>query len=252
MKIVFENNNHRYTQCIASAASIIEGIDVSLWNPHIKPVLDMFYELGPDIVVASPDSKIDFAALNIAKQKYQFWFTETNEKPCINVAQIASGKINKTMITDVSFILSDTNHSNPLINMAMDYVSQNYRYKVYGHPSNRPQYLGYIDMRERADILASSKLTIDLSHKFAYMDSYYFGKPAMVHGEPNYLDPSSLYFYDMQTFIESFELAINNDDKIDRRPEESSLSHLADIFLNAGVGNDYITKTQNRNKELYL
>jgi len=250
MKIVFESNGDRYIDCLASAASVIDGIDVFMWNPKVKNELDMLYEINPDIVAVGENNSVNQKAIDFGKRKYNFIYTVREELPCINVAQIAGGKMNKANEADVSFILSDFYKSTPLFNIMMDYVSQKYNHKIYGSYCDRPQYLGGITMKERSNILASSKVVIDITQKFAYMDCYYFSGLTMAYGEPNPLDTHVMYYSNMDNFIEAFDILMNNPAQ-NLRLEESSFIHLSNFFKGLGVDDSYSKLALEKNKEFY-
>ena len=200
MKIVITQTNDDIIMGVAAALSSIEN--VILWNPNTKPVMDMFDELSPDVlicqqssvtmpikeavsehkktkivlfgVVPPADLRVDLlcAPDNIPIQQMERLYKGNIAQlgRGADLARFSNGKAQARHSSDI-FFLSDIP---PNINNTASYntlarLTTHYRVKVLG-PAPMPiaSYVGNADLKIVCDVIKSTKIAIDYDHKHCF------------------------------------------------------------------------------------
>ena len=211
---------HNTIQCLESIKNDI-NIQPLFWNHQHKPMLDMFDEIKPDIVFLH-ESQIDQAFL-MACHQFDFKYVllsenplppqlvkspnailthplfidkfSTNDhviklQPMASVTEIHNAEYSEELACDI--LVNTTGvQLNDEINNILSYLSIAYNIKIIGdNPVFLPQYLGRVNMVERANFIASCKVMIDLN-QYDFWDA-------------SYLHIASLSFYPTQPYTIAF------------------------------------------------
>lgn len=270
MKIVFQQTNDRYIQCLASAAASIWNNDVILWNRDIKPTLDMISQIQPDVVfvryidqnlaqeLAFGKQKHQYKLVGIGQQTHQLFDYVSDPIPCINVAQINKGEFKEEFESPLSIIVGPNYGLNPLKPVILDYLENNMiDHKIYGMNEvycSLTNYMGAITPRQRADIIASSKIFIDWSQQYGFMDALWFNTQTLVFGDQDYgssINGLFKRYSSIDDFIKCLEKAKDDafSEKIYPVVDETSYRHLANILKEIEVENIILEKIENKNEE---
>lgn len=215
MKIALPDLPFSYLKGIASTLKTLESccdLELFIWNSE-KPLMDVLDEVKPDIVIVyqhQANIALDIAAesfnfnyialtsspLQLKKQpiayitdkKYTANFLNYQNntltvKPSANVAQIHNGHVSEILHSDICIFNNDIRlgreHST-----IFEWLVTNYNTKIFGPQKVEClQYLGDVNIFERADAIASSKVCIDLGN-FACLDSSYLKvAPIVLNGD---------------------------------------------------------------------
>ncbi len=246
MKIIFEQFNNLYYDSISSACQMINDINVTYWNRKNKPVLDMLDEIGPDIVFSHSDM-IDQAFV-LGKERHNFklvciagdkkhdaidlYLSPDHEdeqtlhiQHSVNIAQIHNAKKRDHLVSDVSIITHvDLTPYSDIVN----FLVNNYQVKIYGHPTRLPNYLGEINLFQKADILKSSKAIVEFEPIF-YMDSLYLGGSPLIYKKPDSIS-EGIGFENIDELKEKLDIVLNEKQSQVNLKGKTSLSVSSNIF----------------------
>lgn len=215
MKIAIPNIGLPYFEnigrCLEAITPILEGnIKVIVWNPHEKPIIDLFDEDGPDLIfmheqMLRPEfnmllQELDFSYVLAGGKPYK----ELHRPPSVMLTtEAALGSFepsDKAMVTRPCADLLSMRHltlvgdqwdcrgrngssSDALVfthpnikfedNMLsmIDYLCSTHRTKIIGQsPINSPYYLGKVSLQERAVFIKGTKLVIDFG-SYEFLDA---------------------------------------------------------------------------------
>ena len=217
MKIIIPNIPipilYDIAQCLESIARL-SHLDVSIWDVNTKSVIDAIDERQPDIVFIH-HSQLDrsFAELcddlsfkyvvvstvglphDLPQQpdailtypQFSHLFTSNNVIEIRSVAripQIHDAQYDKDMKSEVLFNTSGLTIDNT-IQEILFYLVSTYNTKIIGDvPIGLHQYLGKVDMFERANFIKSAQSVVDLGG-FDYWDAAYLQTPAIATNVSN-------------------------------------------------------------------
>ena len=196
MKIVIQESLGRMGQGLASSVVWIPQCEVITWNPAEKPVMDMFDEVKPDIVISSSevfsDKATEFAkkaypnAIMICVGHIEDYLVEPNF--CIGqhqhrnlpilafgdgpmLGKIGNPSVEECLRSDVVCITSNVRELTELDNQIIQYLSSmsSITFKAFG--TNKipvKNYLGIVDHQTEANAINSSKIILDLDGGSGY------------------------------------------------------------------------------------
>jgi len=200
MKVLIDSACKRVGDGIASSLFWIPDTDISVWFSEIKPVMDMFDETTPDIVIVE-GGKLSSVELKIASSRYP-------HTRIISVGKIEDRKVNPHLsiskyntedtatihFDDAAMIgkmspfqkvshlhtdllcLTDQIDQNDKTNKILDFLCKNYNIKMFGDQKvDFPNYLGQIDPLTRSQAISSAVVYIDLDGGSWY-DAAWFGR----------------------------------------------------------------------------
>ena len=204
MKVLIDSACGRDGNGIASSLFWVPDTEAIMWISHIKPLMDMFDELRPDIVIADW-SKFGAAEMAIASQRYPHTklvaigdpqtsgHTEGLQPdlsisdygmagtPYISfgggamIGNIGSPQPEEHLKTDLLCItdyITNLDHANRMLSFLCD----NYNIKIFGNQKvNFPHYLGQIDGRTQSQALMSTVVYVDLDGG-SWHDAAWLGK----------------------------------------------------------------------------
>ena len=233
-------------QCLESIKNDI-NIQALFWNHQHKPTLDMFDEIQPDIVFVH-ESQIDQAFL-IACQQFKFKYVLLSEnplpqqlvkipdailthpsfrdkfisnkniislQPMASVTEIHNAKYDEDLACDILIHTTGLNMV-PEIDNILLFLSNVYKIKIIGNtPVSLPQYLGQVNMIERANFIASCRVMIDLN-QYDFWDASYLHVPS-ISLYPT--EPYIISFNNIATLKDSINSLLGNDLVHDRYVQE--------------------------------
>lgn len=187
MKIIFENSNDRYIQCLASASSALWPNEINFWDRRIKPTLDMLKEINPELIVLNSYDEMLLKEIYVAKHKGylgKFVLISDNsvngfdsvepEKPCVNIMQLLNGAKKPHLESNVSVLIDNNFRKDPMIYPILSMLKSRGDCKVFGKGPvdiNMSNYMGAVDTGTLADIIASSETYLDFTSKYGGLDS---------------------------------------------------------------------------------
>jgi hypothetical protein len=215
MKIALPDLPFAYLKGISSTLKTLEDycdIDLFIWNSK-KPLMDVLDEVKPDIAilyqhqanialdVAAESFNFNYIAITssplqlkkqpiayITDKKYTANFLNYQNntltvKPSANVAQIHNGRVSEILQSDICIFNNDIQlgieHSK-----IFRWLTTNYNTKIFGPQKvEYLQYLGDVNIFERADAIASSKVCIDLGNFDCLDSSYLKVAPLVLNGD---------------------------------------------------------------------
>ena len=192
-------------QCLESIKGIIE-LEPLLWNVQVKSITDMFDEIQPNLIFIH-ESQLDMAFELICKE-FEFEYvlvgndpipshvskmpsmiltTNANAKfkqpsmliePLARVAQIHNAKVDKTIASNV--VINSTNiNITPNIQKLLLFLVSEFNAVIFGNqPLPLHQYVGALDMFERATLIKSAKAIVDFS-EYDFWDASYLKVPCI-------------------------------------------------------------------------
>ena len=194
-------------QCLESIASE-EGIEILLWPTQKKSMIDLFDETRPDIVFmheSQLDSSFQFVCQNFSfkyilvtdktipthllqepsallmNQSVSDIVKASNVIPMRPVAQIPAihnAQYNEQLSCDILINTTNIEIDANLHNL-FHYVINNYNTKIIGDTQVRlHNYIGKVDMVEKADFIKSSRAIIDLNGA-DYWNAAYLKTPSI-------------------------------------------------------------------------
>jgi len=196
MKIVIQESLGRMGQGLASSVVWIPECEPIFWNPASKPIMDMFDEVKPDIVISAGEIFLD-KATKFAKKAYpktimicagpiEDYLVEPNF--CIGeyqhknlpllafgdgpmVGKIGNPSVEQHLKSDVVCITSNIREFTELDNQIIQYLGSmsSIVFKAFG--TNKipvKNYLGIVDHQTEADAINSSKIVLDLDGGSGY------------------------------------------------------------------------------------
>lgn len=213
MKILISNLNipiiHYVAQCLETIKD--DNLNIFLWNPQIKSIIDAFDEINPHVVLLH-DSQLD-QSFNVICNEFDYKYIlmctkdlDTNlpkapeaiipminpqnifqhyKNKIINVRPVAKiPEIHNAQYTEYmkSDILIDTTHANidNNIHELLDYLTNTYTTKIIGNNTVQfKQYLGKVSMAERANFIKSANYFIDIGIVGDCWDAAYLKVPAL-------------------------------------------------------------------------
>tara|TARA_R110000824_G_scaffold86939_2_gene214716 strand:- start:1678 stop:2475 length:798 start_codon:yes stop_codon:yes gene_type:complete len=203
MKVLIQEQTGRTGVGIASSLSLVPEFSVIMWNPNAKPIMDMFDESKPDIVMVGSDI-LKEEAFKIGLSRYP------------NVVSICLGEVSEPLVSPNLTINKNNNDKFPTIIFDggvmlgkigrpsvkedlmsevlcfTDYIEGNeeqvgileflcstYNVKIFGNVHvNVPNYLGIASDQVKADALMSTKVYVCLDGSSFY-DAAWLEKPTI-------------------------------------------------------------------------
>jgi hypothetical protein len=197
--------------CLESATPKV-NLEILVWNVSQKSIIDAFDEVSPDLVFLHED-QLD-GAFNILCKEFDFNYVLVSSKgrpaiakkpcavitspafeanfkdqeniisllPAAKVAEIHAAKKRKMLKSEVLIITGIIPHTEPVVDSIRS-LCQAYKTKIIGDvPIPLPNYLGKVDIFERADFIKSSRVFVDFG-SYEYLDAAYL-KTAPLFGQP--------------------------------------------------------------------
>tara|TARA_R110002020_G_scaffold103292_7_gene241929 strand:+ start:2354 stop:3220 length:867 start_codon:yes stop_codon:yes gene_type:complete len=214
MKIAAPHLPFAYLTGICSTLKTLEDccdLELFMWNTE-KPLMDVLDEVKPDLLFLYQDqvnTVLDLAAesmnfnyivltsapVQVSKQPaiyitdheyiknfIRYQRNTLMVKPSANVAQIHNGKASKDLESDICIFNIDINIGIEHLR-AIEWMVSKYNVKIFGpQKMNFPNYLGSTNIFERANILKSSKVCIDLGNFDCLDASYLQVAPVVFNG----------------------------------------------------------------------
>ena len=204
MKIIIPNIQvpilHNIAQCLESI-KVQTSLEPLLWNVAHKPILDLFDETSPDILLLHI-SQLD-SAFSMVCQEFKFRYILIGDqfptnlpiqpdvlltsphvastiKDCnavgirsaAKVAQIHNARYRDTMSSDILVNTNNVEITTEIFDL-LCFLTEEYNTKIVGDSVVKlHHYLGQVNMFERADFLKSSKVVLDLNGEDAWDASY--------------------------------------------------------------------------------
>jgi hypothetical protein len=189
MRVLIDFNCERVGEGLSSSFFWVPETEVVTWISKEKPVMDMFDETKPDILILSAE-KLDMPELQIARSRYpntkivsvgevggnvlspDLSIGHTGKPmpfPCIPffggamVGMIGSPVKEKYLGCDILCITDYIDVSNSDSIAYLDFVCENYNTKIFGQKKVPfPNYLGILSPAQRSSALASASIYLDL------------------------------------------------------------------------------------------
>ena len=210
MRIIIPNlaipTLHNVARCLESIKNNC-GIEPLLWDCTQKSLIDMFDETHPDIIFLH-SSQLD-AAFSLVSQEFNFKYILIADKPIpvpknpaavltspsstknwkdnipvvvatdgSRIAEIHSASYDSTMASDILIQTNDGQITNDMFNY-ISFLTSSYHTKVIGEtPVAFHQYLGKVNMFERATFIKSTRILIDFYGTECW-DAAYLKVPAI-------------------------------------------------------------------------
>jgi len=225
--------------CLQSIASTAD-VQTILWNANEKPIIDVFDEMSPSLVFLH-ESQLD-GAFNLLCKEFDFdyvlvsskQYTHIDKKPCAvitsknfeenfkgqknimsllpaaKVTEIHAAKKRSMLKSEVLIVTGIVPHTEPIVD-SMRSVCHTYRTKIIGEsPVPLPNYLGKVNIFDRADFIKSSEVLVDFG-SYDYLDAAYLKTPPLF-GQPS---PPSLEgvktFCDIPTLMSGVEFLLSKE-----------------------------------------
>lgn len=217
MKIIIPDLNLPYFYNMAGCLqSIVSNpgieIELMLWNPQMKPIIDVFDERSPDIIFMH--EQLLNPAFNVMLQEFDCRYILaagkpypelhrqpdvilTNESslpnfsssdkialttPAADVSSTHNAQKDERLSSDVLVITHSNMQLDDNMLFMMDYLCSTYRTKIVGDTAvNGPHYLGRINPIERIGFIKSSKLLIDFGSS-EFLDASFVKTPSLLYG----------------------------------------------------------------------
>jgi len=241
MKILIPNLNipcfNDIAQCLESIKS--QNIEIIFWNPHFKSMIDVFDEIHPDIIFVDR-SQLDASFAFICQEFYndfKYILHSTTElpkqliklpeiiityheikhlfkdhetiamKPVARVAQIHNAQYDNKMHSEILINTTGVNfEQDKTIIQLLLFLIANYKTKIIGNSQIRlHNYLGKVDIFERANFIKSAKIVIDINGSDCF-DSAYLKTPSLSLGK---LNNTILHFADTKTLKSNIDTILN-------------------------------------------
>ena len=276
MKVLVPNLPFYHFRNISGCLQTIESkVDVKtfVWDPNQKPIIDAFDEVSPDLVFLH-ESQLD-GAFNILCNEFDFKYVlvssqdyphiakrpsviitgsnfEDNFKdqenvvsllPAARVTEIHAAKKIKTLNSEVLIVTGVLPNTESIVD-SMRSLCQAYRTKIIGDtPVPLPNYLGRVNMFERANFIKSAKVLVDFG-SYEYLDAAYL-KTSPVFGQAPFPTLEAVKtFSDIPTLMAEVESLLSNETESKKYAEaiheDTAHNHTyyhrcADIFKRIGM-----------------
>ena len=242
MKIIipnFEIPTFRHVaQCLESITN--DNLNVLYWNPNITPIIDMFDELGPNIIFLH-ESQLDEAFKIVCKDfnfKYVVFASGTialpvnltqpphaiiapsdskvafNDhqviyiRPIANIPAIQNAQYVENMKSEILVDTTNTNMDDELLRL-LSYLISTHQTKIIGNNAvSLHQYLGKVTMSERANFIKSTNIFLDIGTGGDYLDAAYLKVAALTIHSTNSI---VLNFNNLSTLQTHLNTLINKD-----------------------------------------
>lgn len=206
MKVVFTASDNQIINGICASLECCSALDTLVWNPEVKPVMDMFDEVKPSIVFIQ--GEVSPLELQIARSNYpqtqivlvsdddfdkfspNLIITEKQIKeiPTIrpyvgaNIAQINRGVVDDKLKSDI-VCFSDNLNIDAKTGAVIDFICNSYKTKIFGSQKIQvPNYLGVVDNTTKSNAIKSAKVMIDLGQD-SWKDACSIGTTPVVLSE---------------------------------------------------------------------
>lgn len=133
------------------AALATSGFNVVIWEPRVKPLLDMMYELKPSIIFHT-NGELG-PAMDLAKEKYKTNWYNLNERPLVgktDLVKYLGARPQDKYRCDIglfNYYLESSDLSN----------WSNFKVRIWGNkPMETPFYVGELKSEDRKHAVASS------------------------------------------------------------------------------------------------
>jgi len=233
------DNIARCLQSTASKPGI--NMEIVLWNPNVKPLIDLFDEIWPDLIFLH--EQILRPEINLVLEEFDFRYVlacggpndHLHRRPDVVLThKEATGAFDPSYKTLVSSPVADaismhfSEHdervesdiliiTNPQIQftdnlIAMtEYLCHNYRTKIIGSGTvDNYHYLGAVSPAERASFIRSTKLVIDLG-SYEFLDAACAKVPSLIFMGSQMESPPSI-FSSFRSFLTLKELKTHVED----------------------------------------
>jgi hypothetical protein len=245
--------------CLQSIASTAD-VETILWNPNEKPIIDVFDERSPSLMFLH-ESQLG-SAFNIVCEEFDFDYVlissqqhpHVDKKPCCvitskqfeenfkgqqnimsllpaaKVTEIHSAKKKSAMKSEVLIVTGIIPHTEPIVD-SMRSVCKSYRTKIIGEsPAPLPNYLGKVNMFERADFIMSAKVLVDFG-SYDYLDAAYL-KTSPLFGQPPLPSLEGVKtFHDIPTLLSQIDAQLSGG--------QDSKKYVEDIHQNVTNNHTY-------------
>ena len=215
MKVLIPNLSFYHFRNIAGCLHTLHeksDVRVFLWDLEQQSMIDAFDDSSPDLVFLHENqiddafnmlcNEMDFEyilvgsrenlslprqpSLTITSDSFRKNFTNKEKvislKPAAKVTDIHSATKQDSLASDVLILTGVVPHTPPVID-SMKSLSMLFRTKIVGDlPVDSPNYLGKVDMFQRADLIRSAKTLVDFG-SYDYLDAAYL-KTAPLFGQP--------------------------------------------------------------------
>lgn len=208
MNILIPNLDLIHLRNIGACLSSVEGIETALWNPSEKSLIDAFDEVNPSVAFlhenqldrafeiactgrdfkyvlicgSLPSQIVKPPSAVITGQQFLHNFKKEHNaialQPAANVSQIHGAKHRPELASEVSVMTGGFQVSDDILRM-ISFLCNSYETKIVGPmPLPFPNYLGQVNIFQRADIIRSSKLFVDFG-SYDFLDAQYLKTPCI-------------------------------------------------------------------------
>ena len=242
MKVLIPNLDFYHFRNIAACLQTIApkvSLETFVWNSNEKPIIDAFDEVSPDLVFIH-ENQLD-TAFNLLCGEFDFNYVLVGSQlpdvpkspaavltsdsfkdnfkgqqnvmsllPAARVTEIHAAKKRKMLESEVLIVTGVVPHTDPIID-SMRSLCQSYRTKIIGsEPVLLPNYLGKVNMFERADFIKSAKVLVDFG-SYEYLDAAYLKTPALFGQPPIASLEGVRTFEDIPTLVSGVESLLSNE-----------------------------------------
>ena len=242
MKVLVPNLPFYHFRNISGCLQTIESktdVQTFMWDVDQKPIIDAFDEVSPDLVFLH-ENQLD-GAFNILCNEFDFKYVlvssrdypdiakkpsavitssnfEVNFKdqenvisllPAAKVTEIHAAKETKALESEVLIVTGVVPNTEPIVD-SMRSLCQAYRTKIIGATSvPLPNYLGKVDMFQRANFIRSAKVFVDFG-SYEYLDAAYLKTPPVFGQDPFPSLEAVKTFSDIPTLMAEVESLLSN------------------------------------------
>ena len=215
MKVLIPNLSFYHFRNIAGCLQTVSdqsNVEVFLWNVEEKSMIDAFYDASPDLVFIHENQMGDAFEMLCKESDFKYVLVGSRENPDLTrqpsvvitsdtfkknfsnkekvislnpaakVTDIHSARRHLPLESDVLILTGTVPHTPPVVD-SMKSLAKLFRTKIVGDlPVEIPNYLGKVNMFQRADLIKSAKVLVDFG-SYDYLDAAYL-KTAPIFGSP--------------------------------------------------------------------
>lgn len=276
MKVLIPNLHFYHFRNIAGCLQTVEAeseIETILWTPDQQSIIDVFDLVSPDLVFLHESQlgrsfdilckEFDFNYVLVSSRDYpniakrpcavitsqRFKENFKNQKnimtllPAAKVTEIHAAQEKKSLASEVLIITGVIPNTESVVD-SMRSLCQAYRTKIIGEaPTPLPNYLGKVNMFEKANFLKSAEVFVDFG-SYDYLDASYLKTPSLFGQTPLSGLEAVKRFTDIPTLMSGVESLLRNkaDSKeyVDAMYEDTICNHTyyhrcAEIFQTIGM-----------------
>lgn len=234
MKFIISLAPTRLSHGIASSLNCIEGIEVIFWDPANKPVMDMFDEVKPNVILCYPEY-LNLQEMEIAISRYPetgivclgdapkgirahmaTGASESPEVPSLGfvdgamIAQVNRGEYDSKLKSEI-MIFTDYIDLDAKKKEMIETLCNIYNVKIFGSKKiNLVNYLGNVDLPTRSHAMASTDLYVDLGDNTWY-DAATVGSSVAVLSEADISGVAT--FCDKDSMLKVVDKVLSDSDK---------------------------------------